>query len=183
MGAMSEEKDKRVAVVFLVAVGILMAIFIAGVSRPGSSAKHQQKKEFGKIYRSEDGHYYTRSHDRSGFSDWEYTGGDAGGGDGSFNGGNWSRVSSTPSGMTATSKVVEEEGGKPTSEVEEESAEPSNEEISESTTESEAEGIDSSADSGSDSGGDSSDSGGGDSGGGDGGGGDGGGGDGGGGSD
>ncbi len=173
---MSEQGKSKFVIVFMLCFVVLIFILIARSSGPTSSKAHQPKKEFGKIYRSEDGHYYTRSHDRSGFSDWEYT--DSGGGDssGSFSGGSWSRVSSAPSGMTATSKVVEEEGGRPTSEFEEESAEPSNEEISESTTESEADSMDSSSDSGGDSAGDSGDSGGGDSGGGDGGGGDGGGG-------
>ena len=173
---MSEEGTKKLVVGLTVSVVILIFILIAWNSNPSSSQKHQPKKEYSKIYRASDGHYYARSHDRSGFSDWEFV--DSGGGEnsGSFSNGSWSRVSSTPSGMTATSKVVEEEGGKPTNEVEEESAEPSNEEITESTTEGEAEGMDSSADSGSDSSGGSGDSGSSDGGGGDGGGGDGGGG-------
>ena len=168
-------KDNRSGLIVGVLVAfILIFVAIGAISRLASSKRHQPKKEFGKIYRAPDGHYYARSHDRSGFSDWEYTGGDAGGGDGSFSGGSWTRVQSTPSGLTATSKVVEEEGGRPTNEVEEESAETNGDEITESTTESEADGMDSAADSASDSGGDSGDSGGGDSGGGDGGGGDGG---------
>lgn len=162
---MSEEGKSRFVIVFMLCFIVLIFIVIVRSSGPHSSRTHQPKKEFGKIYRSEDGHYYTRSHDRGGFSDWEYI--DSGGGDGSgsLSGGSWSRVSSTPSGMTVTSKVVEEEGGKPTNEVEEESAEPSSEEIGESTTEREADGMDSSADSSSDSSADSGDSGGGDSGG------------------
>jgi hypothetical protein len=160
-------KDNRNTLVAGVVVGILgLILFIVLVLSGGnSSATHRARKEYGKIYRANDGRYYTRSHDSGGFADWEYV--DSGGGDssGSFSGGSWSRVSSTPSGLTATSEVVEEEGGKPTNEVDEESAEPSNEEITESTTESEADGMDSSADSGSDSSGDSGDSGGGDSGG------------------
>ncbi|MGA7832022.1 MAG: hypothetical protein WCA21_13765 [Terracidiphilus sp.] len=162
---MTKEGSNRFAVGFLVVFFILVMIAI-GVS----SRRRQHKKEFGKIYRSNDGRYYTRTHDRSGFSDWEYVGGDAGGGDSSFNNGSWSRVPSTPSGLTDTSKVVAEEEGKPTGEVEEESAETNAVEVTESTTESEAEGMDSAADSGSDSGGDGGD-GGGDGGGGDGGGG------------
>jgi hypothetical protein len=159
-----DRSDMPVAGVVIGIMGLILVIVLV-LSGGKSSAKHQARKEFGKIYRSNDGHYYVRGHDRSGFSDWEYV--DSGGGDssGSFSSGNWSRVSSTPSGMTATSKVVEEEGGKPTNEVEEESAEPSNEEISETTTESEADGMDSSADSASDSSGGSGDSGGSDSGG------------------
>jgi hypothetical protein len=94
---MSDEGTNKVVVGFLASVVILIFIVIGLGSNRSSSKKHQPKKEYGKIYRSEDGHYYTRSHDRSGFSDWEYTGGDAGGGDSSasFSGGSWSRVSST----------------------------------------------------------------------------------------
>jgi hypothetical protein len=175
---MEEEGNVKTAAGFLAVIVILILVVI-GVSSKHSSRNRQPKKEFGRIYRAEDGRYYTRCHDRKGFSDWEYTsGGDAAGGEtsGSLSTGTWFRVSSTPSGMSATSKVVDEEDGKPTGVVEEESAATNNEEITESTTESEADSMDSASESGSgDSG--SSDSGGGDSGG------DGGGGDGGGGSD
>jgi hypothetical protein len=159
-----DNRNTRVAGIVIGIIGLVLVV-IPVLSGGRSSATHGARKEYGKIYRSNDGRYYARSHDSGGFSDWEYV--DSGGGDssGSFSSGSWSRVSSTPSGMTATSKVVEEEGGKPTNEVDEESAEPSNDEITESTTESEADGMDSSADSGSDSSGDSGDSGGGDSGG------------------
>jgi hypothetical protein len=162
--AMSEDGSNKV--VPAIVLGIMGLILVIALVLAGgkSSATHRARKEFGKIYRANDGRYYTRGHDRGGFSDWEYV--DAGGGDssGSFSGGSWSRVSSTPSGMTATSKVVEEEGGKPTNEVEEESAEPGNEEITEATTESEADSMDSSSDSSSDSSADSGDSGSGDGG-------------------
>ena len=148
---MAEEGTNKLVAGLAIFAVVLIFIFIGSNSNRSSSQRHLPKKEYGKIYRANDGRYYTRSHDSGGFADWEYV--DSGGGDGSgsFRGGSWSRVSSTPSGMTATSKVVEEEGGKPTNEVDEESAEPSNEEITESTTESEADGMDSSADSGSDS--------------------------------
>jgi len=164
---MAEERNVKIAAGFLVAFVILIFIAIGVNSKHSSSRNRVPKKEFGKIYRADDGRYYTRSHDRNGFSDWEYTaGGDASGGEtsGSLSTGTWFRVSSTPSGMSATSKVVTEEDGKPVGAVEEESAVGNNEEITESTTESEAEGMDSASDSG---GGD----GGGDGGGGDGGGG------------
>jgi hypothetical protein len=173
--AMAEKGKSMIAAGFVVALMIVMLVLIGVNSKHNSSKNRQPKKEYGKIYRAEDGRYYTRSHGRNGFSDWEYTGGgDSGGGDGSasFSNGSWSRVGTTPSGMSPTSKVVAEEDGKPTDEVEEESAVGNNEEITESTTESEAEGMDSSSDSGSDSGGDSgSGDSGGDGGGGDGGGG------------
>jgi len=161
---MREKGNNNFTAGFVIVIITLIFIVVA------VSSKHQQhKKEFGKIYRGEDGHYYTRGHDRNGFSEWEYFG-DSGGGDSSFSNGSWSRVTSTPSGLSATSKVVAEEEGKPTEEVEEESAADSNEEVTESTTESEAEGMDSASDSGSDAG-DGGDGGGGDGGGGDGGGG------------
>jgi hypothetical protein len=168
-----EEKGRSVIAAAFVIAMVLVFFVVALVSKHNRSQSRQPKREFGKIYRGDDGHYYTRSHDRNGFSDWEYTaGGDAAGGEnsGSLSTGTWFRVSSTPSGMSATSKVVAEENGKPVGAVEEESAVGNNEEITESTTESEAEGMDSASDSGSDSGGDSGD-GGGDGGGGDGGGG------------
>ncbi len=173
---MVEDGNSRIAARLLVAMFIAILFVIGLSSRHRSPGNRQPRKEFGRIYRADDGHYYARSHDRNGFSDWEYTGGGdsgGGGGSGSFSNGSWSRVSTTPSGMSATSKVVTEENGKPTGEVEEESAAANDEEITESTTESEAEGMDSSSDSGSDSSADSGsgDSGGGDSGGGDGGGG------------
>jgi uncharacterized membrane protein YgcG len=176
---MANEERNRIVTGF--AVAIVMVFFAIGlIAKHNRSQNRQPRKEFGKIYRAEDGRYYTRCHDRKGFSDWEYTaGGDAAGGEtsGSLGNGTWFRVSSTPSGMSATSKVVAEEDGKPTGVVEEESAATNNEEITESTTESEADSMDSASESGGDSSGDSgsSDSGGGD-GGGDGGGGDGGGG-------
>src|ERR1035438_3793585 len=135
-GAMSEDGTKKLVVGLMVSVGILIFILIGWHSSRSSSRMHQPKKEYGKIYRSNDGRYYARSHDRSGFSDWEYTSsGDSGGGEssGSFSTGSWSRVTTTPSGMSATSKVVAEEAGKPTGEVEEESAVANNEEITEST--------------------------------------------------
>jgi len=94
-----------VAGILIGIMGLILVIVLV-LSGGNSSAAHRAKKEYGKIYRANDGRYYTRSHDHGGFSDWEYTGGDSGGGDGSFSGGNWSRVSFTPSGMTATSKVV-----------------------------------------------------------------------------
>lgn len=176
---MANEERNRIAA-GLVAAIILIFVVIGVNAKHHSFRNRQPKKEFGKIYRANDGRYYTRGHDRNGFSDWEYTaGGDAAGGEtsGSLGNGTWFRVSSTPSGMSATSKVVAEEDGRPTGVVEEESAVANNEEITESTTESEADSMDSASESGSDSTGDSgsSDSGGGD-GGGDGGGGDGGGG-------
>jgi uncharacterized membrane protein YgcG len=171
-----EEKGRgTIAAASVIALLIVILVVIGLSSTHNQSQSRQPKKEFGRIYRSVDGRYYTRSHDRNGFSDWEYTaGGDAAGGEtsGSLSTGTWFRVSSTPSGMSPTSKVVAEEDGKPVGAVEEESAVGNNEEITESTTESEADSMDSSSDSGSDS---SGDSGGGD-GGGDGGGGDGGGG-------
>jgi uncharacterized membrane protein YgcG len=173
---MAEEGKGAIAAAFVLAM-VLAFFVVALISSHNRSQNRQPRKEFGKIYRSDDGRYYTRSHDRNGFSDWEYTaGGDEAGGEttGSLSTGTWFRVGSTPSGMSPTSKVVAEEDGKPVGAVEEESAVGNNEEITESTTESEADSMDSSSDSGSDSGGDS---GGGDSGG------DGGGGDGGGGSD
>ena len=175
---MAEGGEAKVAVGFLAAVFILVFVAIGVDAGRSSSNNRQPKKEFGKIYRSDDGRYYTRSHDRNGFSDWEYTGGDAGGGgsSASFSNGNWSRVGTTPSRMSPTSKVVAEEGGRPTGEVEEESTVGNNEEITESTTESEADSMDSSSDSSSDSSGDSGSGDSGGDGGGDGGGGDGGGG-------
>jgi hypothetical protein len=171
---MAEGGEAKVAVGFLAAVFILVFVAIGVDAGRSSSNNRQPKKEFGKIYRSDDGRYYTRGHDRNGFSDWEYTaGGDAAGGEtsGSLSTGTWFRVSSTPSGMWATSKVVAEEDGRPTGEVEEESAVGNSEEITEWTTESEADSMDSSSDSGSDSGGDSGGDGGEGDGGGDGGGG------------
>jgi hypothetical protein len=171
---MAEERNVKIAAGFLVALVVLIFIAIGVSSKHNSPRNRPHKKEFGKIYRADDGRYYTRCHDRNGFSDWEYTsGGDAAGGEtsGSLGTGTWFRVSSTPSGMSATSKVVTEEDGKPVGAVEEESAAANNEEITESTTESEAEGMDSASESGSDSGGDSGSSDGGDGGGGDGGGG------------
>ncbi|MGD0903968.1 MAG: hypothetical protein ABR924_13600 [Terracidiphilus sp.] len=163
-----EEKGRSVIAAAFVIAMVLVFFVVALVSKHNRSQSRQPKKEFGKIYRADDGRYYTRSHDRNGFSDWEYTaGGDAAGGEtsGSLSTGTWFRVSSTPSGMSPTSKVVAEENGKPVGAVEEESAVGNNEEITESTTESEADSMDSASDS--DSGGDSGSSdGGGDGGGG-----------------
>lgn len=157
---MAKENNQRITGVLVFAAVVIVFIWVSVNSGRNSSQNHPPKKEFGKIYRAEDGHYYTRSHDRNGFSDWEFIGADAGG-DSSFSKGSWSRVTTTPSGMSATSKVVVEENGKPTEEVEEESAAETNEEVTESTAESEAEGMDSA----SDSGGDAGDGGGGDGGG------------------
>ena len=152
---------------------VVVFIFVIALASKHSGTQSHHKKEFTKIYRADDGHYYVRCHGRGGFSFWEFNGsGDSGGGDVFFSDGGWTRVSTTPTGLTATSKVDAEENGRPTEDVEEETAATEADEITESTTESEAEGMGSSSDGGSDSAGDS----GGGDGGGDGGGGDGGGG-------
>ncbi len=144
---MTIEKNQRITGVIVFAVVVLVFVWVGVNSRGNSSRNHPPSKEFGKIYRAADGRYYTRSHDRNGFSTWEFVG-DSGSGEGAFSKGSWLRVATPPAEMAATSKVVAEEDGKPTAQVEEESAATQSEEVTASTTESQAEAMDSASNSG-----------------------------------
>lgn len=121
------------------------------------------KKQYGLIYQGSDGKYYTRSynphsqttnrHDDGGqdFYWWMYMGdkspisanGSSVARSSSTGTGNWARASAPPTGLTSTSKVVEEEDGKPTEEVEEETPTTDENAVSEQTTETEAENAES----------------------------------------
>jgi hypothetical protein len=152
---------------------------LAGCSQGG---RGHHKKCYGQIYHGTDGNYYTRSYDDGELWYWVYVDASSSSSSSvatrstmpSFSSGSWTRISTTPTGLIPTSKVVEEEDGKPTQEVEDEGVVADEETITESTTESDvasleadsesdasdsasdSDGGSSSSDSGGDSGGDAS---------------------------
>ena len=127
-------------------------IMIVGCESKGCDSQPQvskvikhKKKEFGRIYYGSDGHYYVRSHKPGmvtgdNFTFWMFYGGSDYGTNRDFSRGSWTPVSarSLPETLAASSEFVEEEEGKPTQEIEEESAIANDEAIELNTTEAEA---------------------------------------------
>jgi uncharacterized membrane protein YgcG len=111
-------------------------------------AQPAHKKHYGTLYHSStDGHYYARSYDDSTqqFIFWMLIWPNLTSSSspminvGPMSGASWAQVAKAPADLSSTSKVVAEENGKPTEEVEEQSEVPEADVVDETTTESEAE--------------------------------------------
>jgi hypothetical protein len=129
-------KIRRLSVIALA----LSALALAGCSREEAHAarRHHHRAQYSRIYQDTKGAYYTRSYGDDGdFWYWMYIAQSDSSSSSSRNqlgSGSWSQIQSFPPGLTATSRVVPDEEGKPTEEVEEVSAVPENEVVTETTT-------------------------------------------------
>ena len=154
---------------------VFLALALQSCDVGANHGRHSKNKRHGRVYTDENQKKYVRSYDDGQFWYWMYMAPDTSSStsvtsrSSSLTSGNWIRVSNPPSNLTATSKVVTEENGKPTEEIQEET-EVANEDVvteetsieqeqafeaNESSMDSDATDGSDASDSGSDSGGDS----------------------------
>lgn len=146
----------------------LAAFSLVVAAALAACAGHHPKGTYGRVYKDNDGRYYTRSYYDGGFQFWIYSEPCASCSS-VPDGGSWDVSVDIPSSSKPTSQVVRDTAGRPATKSEDEDEVESDEVVDESTTSAPDDTSSSSSDSSDSSSSSSSDSGGSDSGGGDGG--------------